>query len=224
MYCNLFKKLIKNHIIFSNKIYFHGLFPKQQTTWAIIFVQICVSRQFKFFFFFYLKSVSLSFFLSSVFNFFFFLINFFFCFFLINTWHSRSEHILNTGGPDKINFYTLLWHFTYGVFFSTEKCALFSKNAISCFFLKNVSPSKRMVCFILNNLHIRMVEDFALYALYKSKVLIIPCKADGFRLFIKWNLKKVAWYRYPILELIFSLICGVTLRKHCIINATWSLI
>ena len=53
-----------------------------------------------------------------------------------------------------------------------------SKNAISCLFLKNVSPSKRVICFILNNLHFPMVE------MHKSRVLIISCKADGFCLFI----------------------------------------
>ena len=58
-----------------------------------------------------------------------------------------------------------------------------SKNAISCLFLKNVSPSKRVIGFILNNLHFPMVEGIAFYALHKSRVLIIPCKADGFCLF-----------------------------------------
>ena len=29
-----------------------------------------------------------------------------------------------------------------------------------------------------------MVEGIAFYALHKSRVLIIPCKADNFRLFI----------------------------------------
>ena len=59
-----------------------------------------------------------------------------------------------------------------------------SKNAISCLFLKNVSPSKRVICFILNNLHFPMVEGIAFYALLKSRMLIIPCKADGVCLFI----------------------------------------
>ena len=72
-----------------------------------------------------------------------------------------------------------------GVFFSTEKCALyFKKNAISCLFLKYVSPSKKVICFILNNLHFPMVEGIAFYALNKSRVLIIPCKANDFCLFI----------------------------------------
>ena len=60
-----------------------------------------------------------------------------------------------------------------------------SKNAISCSVLKNVSPSKRVICFILNNLHFPMVEGIAFYALNKSRVLIILCKADDFCLFIK---------------------------------------
>ena len=75
------------------------------------------------------------------------------------------------------------------------------KNAISCLFLKNVSPSKRVICFILNNLHFPMVEDIGFYALHKSRVLIIPCKADGFCLFIggyQMKFKNVAWYRYPL--------------------------
>ena len=72
-----------------------------------------------------------------------------------------------------------------------------SKNAISCLFLKNVSPSKRVICFILYNLHFPMVEGIAFCA------LIVPCKADDVCLFIGLpdeikNLKKVAWYRYPI--------------------------
>ena len=43
---------------------------------------------------------------------------------------------------------------TNGVFFSTNKCALYFKNAILCLFLKNVSPAKRVICFILNNSHL----------------------------------------------------------------------
>ena len=50
-----------------------------------------------------------------------------------------------------------------------------SKNAVLCLFLKNVMPSKRVICFILNNLHFPMVEGIAFYALHKSRVLIIPC-------------------------------------------------
>ena len=74
---------------------------------------------------------------------------------------------------------------SYRVFFSTKRmCTLFKKNAILCLFLKNVSPSKSMVCFILNNLPFPMVEDYAFYALYKSRVLIIPSKANDFCLLI----------------------------------------
>ena len=73
----------------------------------------------------------------------------------------------------------------YGVFFSTKKCALYFKKCnFVFFFLKNVSPSKKVMCFILNNLHFPMVEGIAFYALHESRMLIIPCKADGFCLFI----------------------------------------
>ena len=68
--------------------------------------------------------------------------------------------------------------------FFSYVCTLFKKNAILCLFPKNGSPSKRVVCFILNNLHFPMVEDIAFYALHKLRVLIILCKADGFCLFI----------------------------------------
>ena len=50
-----------------------------------------------------------------------------------------------------------------------------------------------------------MVEGIAFYTLYKSKVLIIPCKADDSWLFIGLPdeiYKKGARYRYPILKLI----------------------
>ena len=64
-----------------------------------------------------------------------------------------------------------------GVFFSPKKYALYlKKNAILCLFVKNVSPSKRLVCFILNNLHFQMMEGIAFYALYKTRVMIIPCE------------------------------------------------
>ena len=68
--------------------------------------------------------------------------------------------------------------------FLPKKVHFISKNEISCLFLKNVSPSKRVVCFILNNLHFPMVKGIAFYALHKSRVLIIPCKTDGFCFFI----------------------------------------
>ena len=51
-------------------------------------------------------------------------------------------------------------------------------------FLKNFSPSKRMVCFILNNSHLPMVEDIPFYVLHKLRVLLIPCKADDFCLLL----------------------------------------
>ena len=67
---------------------------------------------------------------------------------------------------------------TTGVFFSTTKCAFYLKNTILCLFPKNVAPSKTMICFILNNSHLPMMEGIAFYALYKSRVLIIPCRAN----------------------------------------------
>ena len=48
-------------------------------------------------------------------------------------------------------------------------------------FLKMFRP---LVCFILNNLHFPMVKGTALFVLFKSRVLIIPCKADVVCLFI----------------------------------------
>ena len=68
--------------------------------------------------------------------------------------------------------------------FLSKNVHFIAKNAISCLFLKNVSPFTRMICFILNNLHFPMVEGIAFYALHKSRVLIIHCKADDFCLFI----------------------------------------
>ena len=69
----------------------------------------------------------------------------------------------------------------YGVFFSTKKCALYlKKNAILYLFLKNVSPSKRMVYFILNNSHLPMVQGMVFNALYKSKILIFLNKVHIF--------------------------------------------
>ena len=79
----------------------------------------------------------------------------------------------------------LYFHVLWCFLFYQKKCALYlKKNAILCLFFKNVSPSKRVVCFILNYLHFPMVEGIAFYALHKSRLLIISCKADGFCLFI----------------------------------------
>ena len=93
--------------------------------------------------------------------------------------------------PDiKIKYKKLfLRQFSFNRFLvKTLRVMMFSflpKNAIVCLFLKNVSPSKWMICFILNNLHIPMVGGIVFYARYKSRVLIIPCKADDCCLFIK---------------------------------------
>ena len=67
--------------------------------------------------------------------------------------------------------------------FLSKNVHFIKKNAILCLFLKNVLPSKRVVCFILNNLHFSMVDGIAFDALYKSRMLIIFCKADDFCLF-----------------------------------------
>ena len=75
---------------------------------------------------------------------------------------------------------------TNGVVFSTKKCALYLKIQYSVRFFLNASPSKRVVCFTLNNLHYPLVEGIIFYALYKSKVLIILCKADGFYFYL-WD-------------------------------------
>ena len=66
-------------------------------------------------------------------------------------------------------------------------CTLFKKIQFCVCFLKMFRPLKGwVVCFILNNLHfLVVVEGIAFYALYKSRVLIIPCKADDFYLFIR---------------------------------------
>ena len=45
-------------------------------------------------------------------------------------------------------------------------CAFYLQNTILCLFLKNVSSSKRVICFILNNLPLSMVEGIAFSALY----------------------------------------------------------
>ena len=95
------------------------------------------------------------------------------------------------------------------VFFSSKKCALYlKKNAILCLCHKNVSPSKRVLCFILNNLNFLMVEGIAFYALYKSRVLIILCKADYFCLFIGLHILFFCWYnatKYYFSVLIFKI-------------------
>ena len=72
--------------------------------------------------------------------------------------------------------------FTDSVFFSTKKCAFNLKNAIFCLFLKNISPSKRVVSFILNNSNLLMVVGIAFMACINRE--IIHSKADDFCLFI----------------------------------------
>ena len=48
-------------------------------------------------------------------------------------------------------------------------CIYLKKNAILSLFLKNVSPSKRVVCF-LNNSHLSMVEGIAFYAIKVNEI------------------------------------------------------
>ena len=91
---------------------------------------------------------------------------------------------------------------------------LISKNAIMCLFLENVSPSRRAVYFILNNLHFPIVEGIAFYALYKSRV-IIPCKADDFCLFIELpdKIKKRRLLSLSSLEFNFFIVLWNNLKK-----------
>ena len=73
-----------------------------------------------------------------------------------------------------------LWCFL----FYQKMCTLFQKIQLRVCFLKMFRPLRGWYEFILNNLHLPMQEGIPFYALYKSRVLIIPCKADGFCLFI----------------------------------------
>ena len=66
------------------------------------------------------------------------------------------------------------------VHFISKMCILFKIFAILRLSLKNISRSKIVVCFILNNLYLPIVEGIAYYALYKSRVIIIPSKVDDF--------------------------------------------
>ena len=78
--------------------------------------------------------------------------------------------------------------------FIKKKCAFYFKtnvhfilkNAILRLFLKNGSHSKMVISFMLNNSYLSMVEveGIAFYALYKTRVLIILCKAEDSCLFI----------------------------------------
>ena len=75
---------------------------------------------------------------------------------------------------------------TNGAFFFSKLCALYlKKNAIFCLFLKNDSPSKGVLGFILHNTYLSMMEGFSFYALYKSRMLLILCNADDFCSFLK---------------------------------------
>ena len=72
-----------------------------------------------------------------------------------------------------------------------------------------------------------MEKGIKFYALYKLRVLIIPPVKEMTFVYLEgyqMKFKKVALYRYSLLKLIFSLFCGVSLRKHYIIKARWSVI
>ena len=94
-------------------------------------------------------------------------------------WESSKD--IDSPGYQCVRFGLRLMVFS----FLTKNVHFIPKNSISCLFLKNVAPSKRVVCFILTNLHFPMVEGIAFYASHKSRVLIIPYKADVFCLFIR---------------------------------------
>ena len=99
--------------------------------------------------------------------------------------------------------------------FLAKNVHFISKNAISCLFLKNVSPSKQVICFILKNLHFPMVEGIAFYVLYNLRVLIIPCKANDFSLFIglpEENLKKSHQVSLSNLEFNFFIVLWSNLK------------
>ena len=57
-----------------------------------------------------------------------------------------------------------------------------------------------------------MVVGIAFYALYKSRVLLIPCKADDLFIYrgTRWNLKKVALSN---LELNFFIVLWSNLKE-----------
>ena len=64
-----------------------------------------------------------------------------------------------------------------------------------------------------------MVEDIAFYALHKSGVLIIPCKADDFCLFIEPpdEIWKKSFGILIQFEVIFFIILWINLKEtlHC---------
>ena len=64
------------------------------------------------------------------------------------------------------------------------------KKFFLCLFLKNVSPFRRVLCFILNNPHLSLVEGIKFYALNKSREL--PIKQTTFFVYkaTRWNLRK----------------------------------
>ena len=87
------------------------------------------------------------------------------------------------------------------------------KNTILCLFLKNVSPSKRVVCFILNNFHFPMVEGIAFYALYKSRLLIIAIADNSNISIIIMKFKKSRLVSLSNLKFIFFIVLWSNLKE-----------
>ena len=122
-------------------------------------------------------------------------------------WYAASKDFLYLANTND-------WHapFSFKVWcflFYQKICISFNKIHFCVCFLKMFRPLKGWICFILNISHLSVVEGIVFYGLYKSRVLIIPCKADDFCLF-----------GYPILKLIFLLFCGLSLsitllKLHC---------
>ena len=77
----------------------------------------------------------------------------------VNFWYiSGGTYSLKSTPNDRFFWETFSWQFLFMVFsFLPKNVHFISKNVISCLFLENVSPSKRVICFILNNLHFPMV-------------------------------------------------------------------
>ena len=102
------------------------------------------------------------------------------------------------------------------IYFYQKNVHFTSKNSILCLFLKNLTPSKRVECFILNNLYFSVVESIAFYALYKSRVLIIPREKQMTFVYL-WGyhmkFKKKSLVSSSNLEFNFSIVLWSNLKK-----------
>ena len=83
---------------------------------------------------------------------------------------------------------------------------ILKKNAILCLFVKNVSPSKRVVCFILNNSHLLMMKGISFYA--KSRVLIIQVYQMKFK---KSHLVSLSNFELNFFIVLWHRLCGKNL-------------